>query len=223
LAVLVAVMVIAPVDADGDALTVSVLVATVDELAVTEAGLNEQERPVERPVVPAHERLTLPEKLFSELTLMVSVVEPPGVTVSLPFVEAIWKSGRFPLTITVTGTRWEIDPLVAVTLTAPVSEYPPVVLTVSVELTAVLPLVVTGEGGVQVVAVKGATGVQVNVMFDPLVPSTLRARVPELPVVRVMFWAAGLGKEGVTEKSETPVMALSRTSTSSDPKPVTRS
>ena len=212
-------MVIAPVDADEDALTVSVLVTAADELAVTEDGLNEQERPVDRPVVPAHERLTLPEKLFSEVTLMVSVVEPPGVTVSVPFVEAIWKSGRVPLTIKVTGTTWEIPPLlVAVTLIAPVSVYPLVVLMEKVELTAVPPLVVTEEGAVHVVAVKGATGVQVKVTFDPMVPSRLSVTLPEPLVERVRL----LG-DGVTEKSETPVRALTKVPTSSDPRPVTRS
>ena len=94
-------MVIAPVDADEDALTVSVLVTAADELAVTGFGLNEQVRPV----VPLQEKLTLPEKPFTEAIVMVSVVEPPGVTVSLPFVEASWKSGLLPFTITVMGTR----------------------------------------------------------------------------------------------------------------------
>src|SRR5271166_2013973 len=205
-------MVIVPVGADEDALTVSVLVATADELAVTERGLNEQERPV----VPVHEKLTLPEKLFSEVTLIKSVVEPPGVTVSVPFVEASWKSGLVPFTITVTGTTCIIPVLlVAVTLTAPVSEYPLVVLTVSVEVTGVLPLVVTGvEGTEQVVRVNGATAVQVKVMLNPLVPSRLRVTLPDPLVERVK-----LAGEGVTEKSETPVMALSSTATSSDPKP----
>src|SRR5208283_3819018 len=161
--------------AEVDALTVSVLVATADELAVTGFGLKEQVRPA----VPLQEKLTLPEKLFNEVTLMVSVVEPPPVTVSVPFVEASEKSGLVPLTVTVMGTRWEIDPLVAVTLTAPVAEEPLVVLMLSVTVTAVLPLVVTGDGAVQVVAVSGATAVQVKVMFDPMVPSRLRVTVPE--------------------------------------------
>ena len=55
-------MVIAPVDADEDALTVSVLVTAADELAVTGFGLNEQVRPV----VPLQEKLTLPEKAPNE-------------------------------------------------------------------------------------------------------------------------------------------------------------
>src|SRR5271169_6483057 len=174
-------MVIAPVCADEDALTVSVLAC----VGVTEAGLNEQERPLERPVVPTHERLTLPEKPFTAVTVMVSVVEPPCITASLPFVEASEKSGLVPLTITVTGTRCEILPLEAVTLTPPVAEYPLAVLTVSVELTAVLPLAVTGVAEHVVVEGNGAAGAQEKVMFDPLVPSTLSDRVPELPAVTV--------------------------------------
>src|ERR1035438_4320715 len=205
-------MVMEPVCAAEEALTVRVLVA--DELTVTGLGLNEQVRPV----VPLQEKLTLPEKLFTEVTEMVSVVEPPAVTVSLPFVEASWKSGVVPLTMTVTGTRWETEPLVAVTLTAPVAEEPLVVLMPRVALTAVLPFVVTGDGAVQVVAVNGATAVQVKLMFDPTVPSRLRVTVPE-----PLDESVRLLGEGVTEKSETPVMALSNTSTSSDPKPVTRS
>jgi hypothetical protein len=94
-------MVMEPVCAVEDELTVSVLVTAADGLAVTGFGLSEQLRPV----VPLQEKLTLPEKLFTEVTVMVSVVEPPGVTVSLPFVEAIWKSGLVPLTATVMGTR----------------------------------------------------------------------------------------------------------------------
>lgn len=94
-------MVMEPVCAVDDALTVSVLVTAADELAVTGFGLNEQVRPV----VPLQEKLTLPEKPFTEAIVMVSVVEPPGVTVSLPFVEASWKSGLLPFTITVMGTR----------------------------------------------------------------------------------------------------------------------
>lgn len=204
----------APVAAEEDALTVSVLVPTTDELAFTGLGLNEQLRPV----VPVQEKLTLPEKPFNEVTLMVSVVEPAALTVSLPFAEAIWKSGLVPLTITVTGTRWEILPFEAVTLTAPVSAYPLVVLTVRVELTGVLPLAVTEGGATQVVAVNGAAEAHEKVMFDPTVPSTFRVTVPEPLVDRVT-----LAGEGVTEKSETPVMALSNTATSGDPNPVTRS
>ena len=103
------------------------------------AGLGTEAEPNEqvRPAVPLQEKLTLPEKPLSEVTVMVSVVELPWVTDSLPLVEASEKSGLVPLTMTVTGTRWVILPLEAVTLTAPVSEYPLVVLyTVSVELTA---------------------------------------------------------------------------------------
>src|SRR5271165_3698287 len=142
-------MVMEPVNAEEDALTVSVL----DCVGVTEAGFNEHVRPV----VPLQVRFTLPEKPFNEVTVMVSVVELPCVTDSVPLVEASEKSGLVPLTITVTGTRWEILPFVASTLIAPVSEYPLVVLTVSVEVTGVLPLVVTGGGAVQVVVVNGAT------------------------------------------------------------------
>ena len=108
--------------------------------------------------------------------------------------------------------------MLAVTLTAPIAEVALVVLTVSVELTAVPPFVVTGEGAVQVVAVNGATGVQVKVMFDPMVPSRFRVTVPESLVDRDKL----LG-EGVTEKSETPVSALTKVPTSRDPRPVTRS
>lgn len=109
------------------------------------------------------------------------------MTDSLPLVEANEKSGLVPLTITVTGTRCEILPLEAVTLTPPVAEYPLVVLTVSVELTAVLPLVVTGVAEHVVVEGNGAAAAQEKVMFDPLVPSTLRDKVPELPAVTVML------------------------------------
>jgi hypothetical protein len=103
-------------------------------------------------------------------------------------------------------------------LTAPVSEVALVVVTVSVEVTAVPPFVVTGEGAVQVVAVNGETGVQVKVMFEPTVPSRLRVTLPEPFVERVRL----LG-DGVTEKSETPVRALTKVPTSNDPRPVTRS
>ena len=62
-------MVMEPVNADEDALTVSVLAC----VGVTEAGFNEHVRPV----VPAQVRFTLPEKPFNEVTVMVSVVELP--------------------------------------------------------------------------------------------------------------------------------------------------
>ena len=110
------------------------------------------------------------------------------MTDSLPLVEASEKSGLVPFTITVTGTRCEILPLEAVTLTPPVAEYPLLVLTVSVELTAVLPLAVTEVAEHEVtVDASGAAAAQEKLMFDPLVPSTLRDRVPELPAVTVML------------------------------------
>ena len=94
-------MVMLPVGAVDDDVTVSVLVTTVDVLAVTGLGLNEQESPV----VPLQEKLTLPEKPCSEVTPMVSVVVPPAVTVSVPLAEAIEKSGLVPLMVSATGTK----------------------------------------------------------------------------------------------------------------------
>lgn len=210
---LVAVMVMVPVGAEEDAVTVSVLMTAADVLAVTGLGLNEQLSPV----LPLQEKLTLPENPCSEVTLMVSLVVPPAATVSVPFAEAIVKSGLVPLMVTAIGTRWEAVEFAASTLTVPVCEFAPVEVTVSVEVTAVLPFVVTGRAE-HVVAVNGETAVQEMVMFDPIVPSRLRVRVAALLAGKVTLVA-----EGVTEKSGIPVMALIKVATSGDPNPVTRS
>ena|SRR6516165_4144447 len=85
---LVAVIVTAPLEAEEDALTVSVLLTVPDGLAVTEVGFSEHVRPV----VPLQEKLTVPLNPSNEVTVMVSVVEPPGLTVSLELPEVSWKS-----------------------------------------------------------------------------------------------------------------------------------
>ena len=127
------------------------------------------------------------------------------------------KSGLVPLIVMAIGTGCEVVPFVARTVTAPVAENALVVVTVSVVVTAVPPLVVT-EGAEQVIAVSGEDAVQVNVMVDPLVPSKLRVRVdvPLAGTVSVVL-------EGVTEKSAAPVNALTKALTSGVPRPVTRS
>jgi hypothetical protein len=78
---LVAVMVIEPVTADDEAVTVRVLVTAADVLVVTGLGLKEQVSPV----VPLQEKLTLPVNPCTDATLMVSVVVLPSVTVSVAF------------------------------------------------------------------------------------------------------------------------------------------
>ena len=95
---LVPVIVIDPLVAELDAETVSVLVTAADVLAVTDAGLNEQLRPV----VPVQDRFTAPVNPCSDVTLRVSVVVAPVVTVSVAFPRLIWKSGTTTLTFTVT-------------------------------------------------------------------------------------------------------------------------
>ena len=79
---------IEPVVADDDALTVRVLV-TAELPAVTGLGLKEQVSPV----LPLHEKFTLPLKPCTDVTVMVSVVVLPAVTVSVPFPDETWKSG----------------------------------------------------------------------------------------------------------------------------------
>ena len=99
----------------------------------------------------------------------------------------------------------------------PVCVFALVVLTVSVEETTVPPLVVT-DGAEHVVAINGETSEQVNVMVDPLVPCKFRVKLEE-----PLAGTVKLVVEGVTEKSGTPVSALTKAPTSGDPKPVTRS
>ena len=103
----------------------------------------------------------------------------------------------------------------ATTLTEPDSETVLVVATVRVELATVAPVAVTA-GAEQLTAVNGETWVQLKVMFDPLVPSTLRAKVVE-PLEGIVTLVA----KGVTEKSLTPAMAFIKVPTSGEPNPVT--
>ena len=116
-----------------------------------------------------------------------------------------------------TGTGWETVPFVADTVTVPVAENALVVVTVSIEVTAVPPLVVT-EGAEHVVAVSGDSAKHEKEMFDPVVPSTLSVRLEE-PLAGTVSEVL----DGVTEKSAVPANALTRAPTSGVPKPVTRS
>jgi len=98
---LVAVMVIDPVVADDDAFTVSVLITAVVELTVT--GFVPREHV--SPVVPEQLKLTLPVNPCDGVIVIVSVVEPPALTLSVLFPAVSVKSGLAPLTATAIGTR----------------------------------------------------------------------------------------------------------------------
>lgn len=86
---LVAVMVMEPVGAEAEALTVSALVTGAVGLAVTDAGFREQVSPV----VPVQDKLIAPEKLKVEVSVSVSVLVPPAATVSEELPAAKRKSG----------------------------------------------------------------------------------------------------------------------------------
>jgi hypothetical protein len=103
-----------PVVADEDAATVSVVFTAADVLAVTGVGLNEQVSPD----VALQEKFTLPENPCTEVTLMVSVVVLPLLTVSTAFPDESWKSGT--VTVTSMTTAFVLAPLVPCTVTVPV-------------------------------------------------------------------------------------------------------
>jgi len=110
----VAVIVTDPVVADDDAFAVSVLVTA--EVEVIETGLVPREHV--SPVVPEHDRLTLPVSPWTGVTVIVSVVLPPVVTVSVLLPAASWKSGS--AIVTLMTTEFVTLPLVPVRVTVPV-------------------------------------------------------------------------------------------------------
>ena len=172
----------------------------------------------------AQVRATSEAKLDTGATVMLTLPLCPLENARELAEDVTVKSGLVPFTVSAIGTRWEAVPFVATTLTAPVCEFPLVVAMVSIELIAVLPVVVTGEGeAVQVTDVNGATSEQVKVMFDPLVPSRLRVKDVEPVDAPVANWMVALVADGVTEKSGRLAMALIKVPTSGVPKPVTRS
>jgi hypothetical protein len=99
---LVAVMVIDPVVADDEAFTVSVLVTPVVELTVTGFVPSEQVSPV----VPEQLKLTLPVNPCTGVTVIVSVVEPPALTLSVLFPAVMVKSAGTPVTLTGICNTW---------------------------------------------------------------------------------------------------------------------
>src|SRR5271165_515770 len=104
-------MLIGPVVAEVDAFTVSVLVTAAVEVMLT--GPTEQVRPV----VPVHEKVTLPVNPCTGVTVMVSVVLLPLLTVSVLLPEEREKSGT--LTATLMTTEFVVLPLVPVRVTVP--------------------------------------------------------------------------------------------------------
>ena len=111
----VVVIVTEPLVADVAALTVSVLVPAEVELVATGFVPSEQLRPV---VPVQEEKLTLPLKPCTDVTVIVSVVLPPVVTVSVALPDESWKSGL--LTLTLMATEFVMLPLVPVRVTVPI-------------------------------------------------------------------------------------------------------
>ena len=111
---LLALMVTEPVVAEVAAFTVSASVADEFELSVTRALPNEQVNPV----VPVQEIATLPAKPCKDVSVMVSVVLPPVLTVSLLLPEASEKSGA--VMVTLMATELVMLPLMPATVTVPV-------------------------------------------------------------------------------------------------------
>ena len=105
---------IEPVGADDEAFTVSVLVTAAEGLAVTEVGLREHVSPV----VPVQEKLAVPVNPSSDVRLIVSVVELPAPTVSVPFPDENAKSGTVVARLITTDV--ESLPLVPSRVTVPV-------------------------------------------------------------------------------------------------------
>lgn len=89
--------------------------------------------------------------------------------------------------------------------------------TVNVELTAVVPDVIT-PGAEQDTETSGESAKHAKITFDPEVPNTLKETVLDPFAARVTLVA-----DGETEKSETPVRELISARTFTEPSPVTRS
>ena len=121
-----------------------------------------------------HVRLTSDEKPDTDATVSVSVPEPPLARESELLAADNVKSG-VP-TFSAMGTVWEVVPFVACTVSVPAAAFAPAVITVSVEVTAVAPFAAT-EGAEHVVAVSELDGVQVKLIAEPAVPSTLNVKV----------------------------------------------
>jgi len=91
-----------PVAADAETVTVKVDVADPPEVRVTEVGLNVAVTPVG---APETDRLTVPVKPYSDVTVMVEVPEEPGAMVREVGEADIEKSGA-ALTVRLMSIVW---------------------------------------------------------------------------------------------------------------------